>query len=86
MASIGRANLDRAGGVVLTGNQSVLINGLPAVVVGSIVKDHGINRHDRARMEVGFNGVQIGGIDVCRTGDIASCGHQLISTSNVEAG
>ena len=86
MGSIGRVGIDRAGGVVITGNSSVEINGLPAVVVGSIVQDHGLNRHDRAKMNVGFDGVQVAVLPVCRTGDPASCGHVLISNSNVEAG
>jgi uncharacterized Zn-binding protein involved in type VI secretion len=86
MPSIGRVNADRAGGLLLTGNPSVEINGLPAAVLGSLIQDHGRNEHDLAKMNVGFNGVLIGGLPVCRTGDVASCGHPLVSSSNVEAG
>jgi uncharacterized Zn-binding protein involved in type VI secretion len=78
--------MDSAGGKVITGSFSVKINNLPVVLVGSIIQDHGRNEHDAAKMIYGFKGVEVENIAVCMAGDIASCGHPLISNSNVEVG
>ena len=86
MPSIGRAYVDSAGGKIITGAPSVQINNAPAARLGSLVQDHGRFEHDHAQMIVGFNGVEVENLPVCTTGMKASCGHPLISNSNVEAG
>lgn len=86
MISIGRAYTDFAGGKILDGCQSVLVNDMPVARVGSNVADHGLNEHNAAKMITGSPSVMVENIPVCRTGDSASCGHPLISNSNVEAG
>ena len=86
MPSIGRAFSDRAGGRIITGSSSVLVNDLPVARLGSLVEDHGRNKHDAAKMVVGYGGVLVEDLPVCIAGMPASCGHPLISNSNVEAG
>jgi uncharacterized Zn-binding protein involved in type VI secretion len=86
MPSVGRLGADSAGGTILTGNPSVLVNGLQVAVIGSSVDGHGDSPHSSPRMTSGSQSVVAGGIGICRTGDNASCGHSLISGSNVEAG
>lgn len=87
MPSVGIAFASTVGGgTVLTGYPSVLANDLPIVVVGSVIADHGRNEHSSAKMIVGYPSVLAGDIPICRLGDNASCGHPLISGSNVEAG
>jgi uncharacterized Zn-binding protein involved in type VI secretion len=87
MPSVGNAFISKVGGgAVLTGYPSVLVNDLPIVVVGSVIADHGRNEHSSAKMIVGYPSVLAGDIQICRLGDNASCGHSLISSSNVEAG
>lgn len=86
MTSIGRAYTDFAGGKILNGCQSVIVNDMPVARVGSNVADHGRDEHSAAKMITGSLSVMAENIAVCRTGDSASCGHPLISNSNVEAG
>lgn len=87
MPSVGVAFISNVGGgPVVTGYPSVLVNDLPVVIVGSRVADHGKDEHNRAKMIVGYPSVLAGDIPICRLGDNASCGHPLISGSNVEAG
>jgi uncharacterized Zn-binding protein involved in type VI secretion len=86
MPSVGRVYLDQAGGRVMTGSSSVLVDNLPIVRLGSLIEDHGRFEHDSAKMIVGFNGVLIEDLPVCTAGMAASCGHRLISSSSVEAG
>jgi len=86
MPSIGRAGMDIAGGIVINGANSVIINDCPAVRQGSRIKDHGLNKHDNAKMLQGFRGVIVEDLPVCTDGMPASCGNPLMSSSNVEAG
>lgn len=86
MISVGRAYTDFAGGKILNGCQSVIVNDMPVARVGSNVADHGLSDHDAAKMITGSPSVTAENIPICRTGDSASCGHPLISNSNVEAG
>lgn len=86
MTSVGRAYTDFAGGKILDGCQSVIVNDMPAAKVGSNVADHGMNEHNAAKMITGSPSVTVENIPICRMGDSASCGHLLISNSNVEAG
>ena len=87
MPSIGRVGADFAGGgVILNGCASVTANDLPVARFGSIVQDHGINEHNRANMVTANESVTAEDSPVCCTGSVASCGHILISSSDVEVG
>lgn len=85
-ASVGRAYGDYAGGKVLSGTQSVQVNDLPVARLGSWIQSHGQDEHSNARMVSASSTVQAENIYICRSGDSASCGDTLISSSNVEAG
>ena len=86
MPSVGRVGLDSAGGTITTGNMSVEVNGLPICIVGSKIEGHGNSPHSSPSMVAGSQSVFAGVMNICRAGDPASCGHRLISGSNVEAG
>jgi hypothetical protein len=86
MPSIGRVGADFAGGVILNGCASVTANDLPVVRLGSFVKDHGINEHNRATMATAIESVTAEDIPVCCSGCVATCGHPLVSSSDVEVG
>jgi len=87
MPGIARVGTDTAGGVILNGgNSTVIVNGVPAAVLGSPISGHGDSPHNGARMVTGSGSVFVQGISVCRQGDVASCGHTATSSSNVSAG
>ena len=89
MAGVGRAGTDKAGGDIPVSLQTtVLANGSPIIVKGSIVLPHGEPPHNVPHVMVGASGtVFAGGIPVCRAGDAASCGHTLTpGSSDVNAG
>jgi uncharacterized Zn-binding protein involved in type VI secretion len=74
------------GGVVLTGTYSVLVNDMPVARFGSLVSSHDEDEHEKAKMVTSFTSVLFEDLGVCRTGDIASCNHILLSYSDVEVG
>lgn len=87
MPKVGRAYVDKAGGFILRGIQSVQVDTLPIAYSGSPIQDHGQNEHNSAKLiSNGNSGVVAENIPVCRTGDTATCGHQLIANSSVEVG
>ena len=82
--NLGRVTVDVAGGVLsapLVPN--VFVNGKPIAVIGTPIAPHGKFPHSGAKMETGSPNVKAGGFFVCGSGDLASCGHPLVSTSNV---
>lgn len=82
--SVGRVGLDIAGGPLMTPLvPNVLVNGKPIAVVGTPITPHGKFPHSGAVMAKGSPNVFAGGKPVCGTTDLASCGHPLVSTSNV---
>lgn len=85
MPGIGRVG-DFAGGQIMVGCMSVSANDLPVSRIGSQISSHGRNEHEYAQMTNGFSGVTVEDIPVCITGNVASCGHVLISNSDVEVG
>lgn len=87
MPKVGRAYVDKAGGVIMRGIQSVQVDTLPVAYLGAPIADHGQNEHNSATLLSNGNpGVVAENIPVCKTGDTATCGHQLISNSSVEVG
>jgi uncharacterized Zn-binding protein involved in type VI secretion len=89
MPGIARVGVDKAGGVV-TGNlaPTVFVNGAPIVVKGAAVAPHprGLPHEGSPVMDEASVDVFANGIGICRTGDLASCGHPISGSSNVLTG
>lgn len=87
MPGIARVGVDKAGGVV-TGNlaPTVFVNGSPIVVKGATIAGHGNGPHSAPTMTEASVDVFACGIGICRTGDLASCGHAITGSSNVLTG
>ena len=82
--NVGRVGLDIAGGPLLTPLvPTVTVNGAPIAVVGTPITPHGKFPHTGATMAQGSPNVYAGGKPVCGSTDLATCGHPLVSTSNV---
>jgi uncharacterized Zn-binding protein involved in type VI secretion len=81
-----RALQDTAGGTIIGGASTVLVNGFPISVMGDSVVGHGENQHKAASMIVGSSTVLANGLPVVRAGDPASCGHIALGSSNVLIG
>lgn len=81
MLGAGRVGMDAAGGPVLVGANSVLINGAPAARLMSAVAGHGEDEHAGPHMITGNFSVIVEGLPICRMGDSASCGHPLLPGS-----
>lgn len=93
MPGVSRAGVDSAGGTILGGVSSVLINGAPCAVLGNSIVPHNPRNsknptpHEVSPRMVGSSStVFAGGIAVCRAGDSASCGHSATGSGNVSAG
>lgn len=69
--------LDAAGGVQQTqANTWFRVAGQPIVVIGDTVAGHGDPPHSPPpAMVTGAAWFRVGGIAVCRDGDVAACGH-----------
>ena len=87
MPGISRVGVDSAGGLF---NQalvpSVRVNGVPIVVRGATITPHGIGIHNSPNTLGASSTVRAGGIPVCRTGDVATCGHAGTGSGTVNAG
>lgn len=82
MPRIARVGVDSAGGVILGGgNSTVYVNGSLVAVVGDAVTPHGDSPHSSATLTTGSSTVFVGGVQVCRQGDQASCGDVISSGS-----
>lgn len=84
MPSVGKIG-DYAGGLILDGANSVTVNDLPTARIGSNITDHGMNEHSAAKMAMGTPDITAEDLPICMTGHVATCGHPLISNSDVEA-
>lgn len=82
--SVGRVGRDKAGGLLATPLvPTVTVDGFPIAVVGTPITPHGRAPHSAPTMAKGSPNVFAGGLPVCGTTDVATCGHPLISTSRV---
>jgi len=88
MASpIARLWRDSAGGPILSpGANNVFANGFPVSLGGDLVQKHGKDEHSAATILTRSNKVFANNAGVCRMNDTATCGHSVISDSNVFAG
>jgi len=72
---------DSAGGVILNGDNTVLINGRAAAVRGASVSPHapcgqpGQNIHCSAKTQITNSTVLVNGVPLVLTGDTDTCGH-----------
>jgi uncharacterized Zn-binding protein involved in type VI secretion len=83
-----------AGGIILTGNPTVLVNGRPIATVGASVSPHpccGARGcppvHCAALTTATSPTILVGGEPVCTTGDLDTCGHsRLLGSFDVIVG
>ena len=73
MSGVCRAFQDTAGGLILDGIDTFLVDGMPICVEGNAVQDHGDGDHN--------NAVMTNGIPVCTEASRASCGHTPTGSS-----
>lgn len=86
MPRVCRANIDKAGGVIMGGSSTVFIDGFPVALVGNRVQSHGDSPHKNAIMINGSSKFIVDGIAVCLESiSKATCGHPAVSTSSVTA-
>lgn len=87
MPGISRVGVDAAGGTI-TGNlaPTVFVNGSPIAVKGAAVAGHGPSPHASPTMSGSSSTVYANGIQVCRAGDAATCGHAASGSGDVNAG
>jgi uncharacterized Zn-binding protein involved in type VI secretion len=75
-----------AGGVILTGDPTVLVNGRPVATIGARVTPHA-PRHPAALTTSTNKTVLVGGKPITTVGDIDTCGHpRLTGSTNVIVG
>lgn len=79
---------NNAGGVILNGDSSVLVNGRAIAVEGASVSPHPCcgqrgcpPTHCNAKTQAKNSGVLVNGIALIITGDIDTCGHSRVSGS-----
>lgn len=84
MAGVARGGIDRAGGTIQGGLQTIAtINGAPIAVVGDSVTGHGSGSHASAVMVQGSSIFTINGIPVVLAGMRASCNDQATGDPKV---
>ena len=88
MPGIMRLNVDTAGGVAFqTDNPNVTVNGELVMRLGDLVAPHGFMPHDSPQpMVTASSTVTAYGVQLCRLGDAAKCGHTATGSSDVFAG
>ena len=76
-----------AGGVITgPGAPTVLVNGSPVSTLGDTVTPHGDPPHSSATIIKSSTTVFANGRGIVRAGDKASCGHSVVSGTNVFVG
>lgn len=86
MPGITRLNIDSAGASLASSSFNVFVNGHGVVRKGDKVTPHGGGPHAAPVMVGCSSTVFANKINVCREGDLASCGHPSTGSSNVYAG
>lgn len=87
MSAARQTDPDTSDGSIVSGCvSSVLINGLPAAVVGAVSSPHSPwgnphPPHDAATIVSGSSSVMCGGLALARAGDPLSCGHAIANGS-----
>lgn len=84
MLKVCRANIDKAGGIILGGSSTVFIDGYPVALEGNRVADHGDNEHNSPIVINGTSRFIVDGLPVIVEGlSKATCGHIASSNSSV---
>jgi uncharacterized Zn-binding protein involved in type VI secretion len=86
MPGVCRAYIDSAGGIILVGDSSVIVEGQPIVVEGNPVSGHDKNEHSNPTMMNGNPRVVVNGVPVCTESSVASCGHTPSGSGRVVIG
>ncbi len=81
MPGVCRAFADVAGGTILIGDPSFIIDGVPICVEGNPVGGHGESPHSSPKMINGNFSFLVNGIPVCTETSQASCGHRPTGSS-----
>lgn len=80
-------NIDIAGGLLIATQSTVKANGNNIIRNGDPVTGHGSGVHAAAIMIAVSNNVFIGGVAVCKVGNVATCVHPALpGSSNVNVG
>ena len=83
MGKVCRANIDTAGGLILEGDRTVLIDGFPIALEGNRIQDHGNGKHDNASTINGTPRFIVNGIPVIIEGrSRGTCDHPAVSSSS----
>lgn len=78
-----RKGVDVAGGLIIQGRQSVIVNGQPIACRGDAVQAHAPGGVHGGPVLVGHEpSVLAEGVPVSRLGDPASCGHPVSTASD----
>ena len=86
MPGVSRVNQDTAGGTIIgILAPTVFVNGKPIAVKGANVEPHGSGPHGSPKMQDHSGTVFANGIEICRAGDTATCGHPATGSDNVFA-
>lgn len=86
MPGAARKGLDSAGGTIVGGAASVIVNGTPVARRGDPVAGHAPGPHAGPVMVGASSTVFAEGIPVSRAGDSASCGHAASGSGDVIVG
>jgi uncharacterized Zn-binding protein involved in type VI secretion len=87
MPGVLRKSVDAAGGQNTVGSPNVFVNDTSAVRIGDSITPHGRGAHGNPVMAAGSGSVFVNGIPLCRSGDVANCGHVAgPGSGNVNAG
>ena len=87
MPGISRNGQDVAGGVAIQGSDNVNVNSKGVVRLGDNVASHGLPPHSPIPpMITSSLSVRVNGLGVVKAGDVASCGHIITGSLNVNAG
>ncbi len=74
---------DLAGGpVIAAAQQWMYLSNKLTTVITDRVKPHGDGVHLRASMAQGSPWMFLMGLNACRTGDLATCGHAIVGSQN----
>lgn len=83
MPRVCRANIDKAGGLLLDGSKTVFIDGFPVALEGNRIQDHGTGKHDNAVAVKGTPKFIVEGIPVILEAySEGSCGDPAVSVSS----
>ena len=84
---IAKLYTDTAGSTILSpGATNVFVNNSPVALMGDKAQGHGQGAHAGPSILTGSNNVFVNNKQVARLNDVSTCGHTVITSSNVTAG